>query len=336
MTALVSILVPAYNAERLIADTLGSALAQTWRNKEIIVVDDGSQDRSFEVAKAFASRRVKVVRQPNGGAPAARNTAFALAQGDYIQWLDADDLLHPRKIEQQMAAAAESGERALLTSRWGRFFFSTERARFSPDALWQEHLAPADWIRARFEHNAWMNPAVWLVSRRLSEAAGPWDTRLGSSGDDDGEYICRVAAVSDGVRFVRDATCYYRIGTVGSLNWNMETSDKPLESLLLSLQLSIGHLLALEDSSRTRAAALRHLDTFSAYFYGAPERFHERLSALAARLGGTVRRPGPGWKYALAERALGPQATRMLMRNWRAGKLRTRRRLDLCLYRLGI
>jgi glycosyltransferase involved in cell wall biosynthesis len=336
VTALVSILIPAYNAERLIADTLHSALAQTWRHKEIIVVDDGSKDRSFEVAKAFASRRVKVVRQANTGAPGARNAAYAMAQGDYIQWLDADDLLHPRKLEHQMAAARDAGERTLLTASWGKFFFSTERARFRPDALWQERLAPADWIRTRFEHNAWMNPAVWLVSRRLSEAAGPWDTRLGSSGDDDGEYICRVAAASDGVRFVRDATCYYRIGTVGSLNWNMETSDKPLESLLLSLQLSVQHLLALEDSERARAAALRHLETFSAYFYGAPAHFHERLSALAAQLGGTVRRPGVGWKYALVEKALGPQATRMLMRNWRASKLRTWRRLDLCLYRLGI
>jgi glycosyltransferase involved in cell wall biosynthesis len=333
----VSILIPAYNSERWLAETLSSAIDQTWPRKEIIVVDDGSRDRTFEIANSFSVRGVKVVKQANGGAPAARNAALALAQGDYIQWLDADDLLHPRKIEHQMAAVADgTGDRTLLTASWGKFFFSTGRARFEPDALWQERLGPVDWILARFDHNVWMNPAVWLVSRRLSEAAGPWDVRLGSSGDDDGEYICRVVAAGDGVRFVRDAQCYYRIGTAGSLNWNMETSNKPLESLLLSLQLSIDHLLSLEDSPRTRAAALRHLATFNAYFYAAPERYQERLSAIAARLGGTLRRPGPGWKYAVVEKALGPQATRAVMRNWRAGKLLARRNVDLCLHRLGI
>jgi hypothetical protein len=145
-----------------------------------------------------------------------------------------------------------------------------------------------------------------------------------------------VAAASDAVSFVREAICYYRIGMVGSLNWNMETSDKPLESLLLSLQLSTGHLLSLEDSPRTRAAALHHLDTFSSYFYGTSERYQERLSALAAQLGGTLRRPTAGWKYALVEKAVGPRATRALMRSWRTSKLRTRRQLDLCMYRLGL
>jgi glycosyltransferase involved in cell wall biosynthesis len=336
MGTLVSILIPAYNAEHLIAETLGCALAQTWEDKEIIVVDDGSRDRTYEVARRFASGRVKVVRQDNTGAPGARNRALSLAQGDYIQWLDADDLLHPEKISRQMARAQDArNDRLLWTCAWGKFFFRTHKAQFEPDALWQD-LSPVEWILTRFEHNVWMNPAVWLVSRRLTESAGPWDVRLASSGDDDGEYICRVAAASEGVRFVPDAHCYYRIGTVGSLNWNMETSEKPLVSLLLSLRLSLDHLLRLEDSPRARAAALQHLRTFSAYFYAAPDRFFEQLQAIARTLGGQVEPPSVGWKYYPFERALGEKATMALIRNWRASKLRTRRNLDLCLSRFGI
>lgn len=336
MGSLVSILIPAYNAEHLIADTLNCALAQTWQDKEIIVVDDGSKDGTHEVAARFSSARVKVVRQENTGAPGARNRALALAQGDYIQWLDADDLLHPEKISRQMALAqAMASDRILLTSAWGRFFFRTHKARFQPDALWTD-LSPVEWMLARFQHNVWMNPAVWLVSRRLTDCAGPWDVRLASSGDDDGEYICRVAAASDGVRFARDALCYYRIGTVGSLNWNMETSEKPLESLLLSLQLSIDHLLRLEDTPRTRAAALQHLRTFSAYFYAAPDRFFQQLQRMAVRLGGVIEPPRAGWKYYPVEKTLGPKATMAVIRNWRASKVRARRNMDLCLHRLGI
>ena len=248
MLDLVSILIPAYKAEAFMAETVRSALNQSWPRKEIIIVDDGSPDRTFEVAKRFESGSVKVVRQDNAGAPAARNTALGLAQGDYIQWLDADDLLHPEKIRRQIRGA-DSGVTSLtfLTCPWGRFFFDQKRAKFVPDALWRD-LGPIDWIVTKFAENVWMNPAVWLVSRKLTELAGEWDDRLARSGDDDGEYVCRVVSNSDGVRFSRHARCYYRIGTVGSLNWNMQASEDSLESLMLSIMLSVEHLLNLEDS----------------------------------------------------------------------------------------
>jgi len=89
MAPLVSILIPAYNAERWIGETIRSALAQTWPRKELIIVNDGSRDRTLEVARQFASGNVLVVTQQNQGASAARNKAFELCQGDYIQWLDA-------------------------------------------------------------------------------------------------------------------------------------------------------------------------------------------------------------------------------------------------------
>src|SRR4030095_524507 len=117
MTPLVSILIPAYNAERWIANTIQSALAQTWPRKEIIVVDDGSTDQTLQVARQFASKTISIVTQENKGASAARNRACELCQGDYIQWLDADDLLSPDKVAKQMAAAQECQDtRRLLSS----------------------------------------------------------------------------------------------------------------------------------------------------------------------------------------------------------------------------
>src|SRR5262249_55401560 len=113
---LVSILIPAYNAENLIGYTLQSAVSQTWPHKEIIVIDDGSTDRTLEIARGFASRNVKVVSIPNGGQSAAVNHAYKLCQGDYIQELDADDLLSPDKIEKQLSALSEGDSRRLLLS----------------------------------------------------------------------------------------------------------------------------------------------------------------------------------------------------------------------------
>ena len=84
MKPLVSILIPAYNADRWIVAALESALAQTWPNKEVILVDDGSSDDTLRIGRTFESGSVKVLSQKNSGASAARNLALSHAQGDYI------------------------------------------------------------------------------------------------------------------------------------------------------------------------------------------------------------------------------------------------------------
>jgi glycosyltransferase involved in cell wall biosynthesis len=216
---LVSILIPAYNAEQWIRETIRSALDQTWPNTEIIVVDDGSSDNTLKMARAFESGIVKVITQQNRGACGARNRALEVAQGSYIQWLDADDLLAPDKISQQLKGSNNGlTSQVLLTSAFGKFLFRHRKAKFEPNALWQD-LAPQDWILTKFMKHVWMNPTSWLVSRKLTDMAGPWDERLSGSGDDDGEYICRIVSVSEKVKFVREAKCYYRRGGPGSLSW---------------------------------------------------------------------------------------------------------------------
>ena len=119
MRPLVSILIPAYNAQAWISDTLRSALAQTWEPKEIIVVDDGSTDRTLAIARRFESSQLRVVSQKNQGAAAARNTAYSLSKGDFIQYLDADDLMAPDKIARQMEALGPcQSTRVLLSGSW--------------------------------------------------------------------------------------------------------------------------------------------------------------------------------------------------------------------------
>ena len=142
MKPLVSILIPAYNAKSWICHSLQSALAQTWSRKEIIVVDDGSSDGTAELARRFSSKEVLVVSTDNQGLSAAVNHAYRLCQGDYIQELDADDLLVPNKIELQLTALRGfESRRILLSSPWAPFFYRTRRARFVPNSLWQD-LSP--------------------------------------------------------------------------------------------------------------------------------------------------------------------------------------------------
>ena len=309
MPKLISILIPAYNAEKWIRFTINSALSQTWPKKEIIIVDDGSSDNTLQIAKQFESKSVKVKTQENSGASNARNKALSFAQGEYIQWLDADDLLAPDKIEKQLEKGDITPDSMiLLSSCYANFYYRYHKATFVPNSLWQD-LTPVEWLLTKFTENIWMNPAVWLVTRRLTELAGPWDDRL--SLDDDGEYFCRVVAASVKVKFIPEARIYYRLANARSLS--RATSYKACESLLLSLSLSFRHLLSLESSQRTRDACLEYLARWFHYFYPEKKQLVHKVHDLASSLGGTVPGPSLPLKYRLLSRLFGWQVAKEAM-----------------------
>lgn len=295
MQPLVSILIPAYNAEKWIADAVRSAIAQTWEPKEIIVIDDGSKDRTLAVARKFESEQVRVVAHQHQGAAATRNLALSLSQGDYIQYLDADDLMAADKIEKQLRAAGPSpNKRTLFSGSWGQFVCRHHRSQFVPSALWCD-LCPVEWLVRKMKLGVFMQTATWLVSRELAEAAGPWDTRL--LGDDDGEYFCRVLLASDGVRFVPESKVYYRKPSVGSLSY-IGLSDAKMEAQMCSMQLHIQYLRSLEESPRVREACIAYLQNWMPFFHPIRPDLVRQAEELAAGLGGKLYPPQLSWKAA--------------------------------------
>ncbi len=332
MKPLVSILIPAYNAEKWLNETLHSALAQTWEKKEIIVVDDGSSDGTLALARSFNSNIVKVFTKENQGAAATRNKAFSLSQGDYIQWLDADDLLAPDKIAKQIAALDDSSTpRTLLSGEWGSFMHRPSRAKFAPSGLWC-NLSKAEWLMRKMEQNVYMQTATWLVSRELTEAAGQWDTRL--LGDDDGEYFCRVILASDGVRFVPGARVYYRQAAIGSLSY-IGGSKRKQDAQWISMELHMSYLRSLEDNERARAACVTFMQNWMVAFY--PERLDifEKATKLSRELGRQIKAPPLSWKYAWIEALFGWHFARLTQRRLLSFKWSVLSNIDKTLYRLG-
>ncbi len=330
MIALVSILIPAYNAENSLAETIESALAQTWTRTEIIVLDDGSKDRTAEVARRFEPR-VKVVSMPNQGAAGARNQLFRLSQGDYIQWLDADDLLAPDKIERQLEALSSlEDKRVLLSSPWAQFYFRTQHAYFRPDSLWQD-LTARDWLLHKMGENLYTQTATWLTSRELAEAAGPWDTRVLS--DDDGEYFCRVLLAAGRTHFVPDAKVYYRTSASSRLSY-VGSSDRKKDALVVSMKLHVQYLRSLEESERVREACLTYLRNWFLVFY--PERpdLVAELQQLAIDLDGKLEEPVLRWKYAWIKPIFGWKAAKWAQFRLPELKSSWRGHCDRALYRL--
>jgi len=264
------------------------------------VVDDGSVDGSAAVARGYGSRGVTVATQPNRGASAARNHGLRLARGQYLQFLDADDLLAPDKISRQMEAAARAGPDAALCARWSRFTESPADADHTPQILCRDGK-PVEWLAAKLGGNAMMHPGAWLISRSLAERAGPWDESL--TLDDDGEYFGRVVLASSRVLLCEGAVSFYRSGLPGSLSG--AKSDAAWASAYRSLELTAARLQASEDSPRTRSACAT---AFQQYIYDAyPRAPGCRRSAAVhvARLGGTDLRPAGGARFRLAGRLLG-------------------------------
>jgi glycosyltransferase involved in cell wall biosynthesis len=322
MRPLVSILICAYNAEKTIADTLQSAIAQTWPRKEIVVVNDGSKDRTAEIIRQF--KEVKLISTENQGFSKAQNNVFRQSQGDYIQYLDADDLLAPDKIERQLAALRkDDSKRILLSSPWAPFYYRTRNAHFVRNSLWQD-LSPVEWLLRKMAENIHMQNATWLVPRELAEEAGPWNIDLAY--DQDGEFFCRVLLASDGTRFVPGTGIYYRASGMSSISF-IGNSDRKKDSLLLSMKLHIQYLRSLEDSERVRLACLNYLQTWLINFY--PERpdIVKQVEELATSIGGQLNKPRLRWKYAWLRKILGykkakyaqhyfPHLKASLVRSW--------------------
>ena len=159
---LVSIIVPAFNAERTLRRTLESAAGQSWRDLEIVIVDDGSTDRTADIAAAFclAENRARLIRQPNAGEASARNRAISEAHGEWIAPLDADDLWHPEKIERQLLTAKRSPSAGLIYC-WSRMVDADDRV--IGDAPSSE--VEGDVLREHLQSNFVGNGSTPLISR---------------------------------------------------------------------------------------------------------------------------------------------------------------------------
>src|SRR5690242_13753965 len=125
----VSILIPCYNSEKYIGETLESVFRQTWPEIEVIVVDDGSSDRSADVMRSFTRPNLRIIQQPNRGQTAALNVCCNHATGEFVQYLDADDLLEPDKIARQMKRL-QHAPRCIASAEWGRFYQTPNDTQF--------------------------------------------------------------------------------------------------------------------------------------------------------------------------------------------------------------
>jgi glycosyltransferase involved in cell wall biosynthesis len=243
---LVSVIIPLYNCENYIEATIDSVLQQTWSNIEILIVDDGSTDHSLAIAKKIVSDKIKVFEQVNKGASAARNLGLMHAKGDYIQYLDADDLLSPDKIEKQLIALAGTKDQIAVCPTI--YFFNWENhLEKKPEARELTYLytttSTLNFLLNLYGVNgngSMITIHAWLTPKTIINAIGSWNEEI--SVDDDGEYFCRVVLSAAKIIFTDNVYSYYRKYKNGNNLANRKTLSA-IESTYYALTLKEKHLL---------------------------------------------------------------------------------------------
>lgn len=248
MSKLASIVIPCYNAQKWIAAAIESCLNQTYSPIEIIVIDDGSGDQSLEVVKRYGDR-IRWETGPNQGGNSARNRGFSLSTGDYIQFLDADDILLPEKIEQQVRCLEET-QADVVYSNWRYQFHQPDQ---NTDLGEIQVCGPKqDFLEELLSNKRWMPIICTLFTREIVEKSGGWDEDLEAAQDRD--FLISTAFA--GAKFAYSPGChslYRRYGNVtvssqSKMRWldnHTTVMQKTENKLLQSGNLSLGYRQAL-------------------------------------------------------------------------------------------
>lgn len=187
MLPLISIIIPAYNAEYTILETIASIYKQTFTDFEIIVINDGSTDKTLELLHSVKDERLKIFSYENGGLPVARNRGIAHAVGEFIAFIDADDLWTSDKLELQLAALQKYPEAGLAYS-WTYYKFENDEDSYADESNSFEGDVYADLLVKNFVQNG-SNP---LIRREAIESVGLFDPTLKSC--EDWDFYLRLAA----------------------------------------------------------------------------------------------------------------------------------------------
>lgn len=191
MLPLVSIIIPVYNTERYIADAIHSAINQTFKELEVIIVDDGSNDSSPDIIQSISDPRIIFISQRNKGGSAARNRGLEMAKGEYIKFLDADDILLPDAIEKQLEQSKNLGENEIV---FGDFNFMNSEGKITMTNKFEDSGKLID------------DPATFFLANWKILISCPLHKR---------EYLIRIGGFDEKLPFGQESDLHFRLALNG-------------------------------------------------------------------------------------------------------------------------
>ena len=235
---LVSVIIPAYNAANYINDCLFSIQNQTYSNLQIIVVNDGSNDNTIELVTKIAEsdERIVLINQDNKGCSAAKNKGLQYFKGDFVQYIDADDMLSNDKIENQVHALENNRDCiALCKTVIFKNHIADTNEEIDTDLISKEGTGKDFLLRLWGSEGriGMVQPNAFLVPKEIIYSIGIWDEALSYSPAEDGEYFSRVLLASKKVIYTTGINYYRKLPNVMSVSKG--NTFQNAESLFLTI-----------------------------------------------------------------------------------------------------
>ncbi|MGB3545569.1 MAG: glycosyltransferase family 2 protein, partial [Saprospiraceae bacterium] len=250
---LVSVIIPVFNSVLFIEETINSVFNQTYPNLEVILIDDGSTDGSLNYLKNLNKGNVTIMQNSRNGACAARNYGYKLSNGHYIQFLDADDILSPNKIELQVCAL-ENNPNSIAVCNTMHFYDTIDNGVVTDWDFLYTTSNTEKFLLNLYGANGKTNmvqTSAWLSPKYLLDKVGLWDETL--TKDQDGEYFCRAVAQADQVIYVPETMNYYRKHIHGS-NIANQRQRHAVESQFRALNSKANHFKKLKHTASFKNA----------------------------------------------------------------------------------
>lgn len=312
---LVSVIIPAYNAEQHILQCVNSVLEQTYSNLEIIIVNDGSKDNTFSILKSIQDPRIILINQGNLGCSSAKNAGLEHVKGSYVQYLDADDILSLDKIECQMLEI-QSFKDVIAVCKTVVFSNNIREpiGEIDTDLIRKEGSGISFLLRLLGSDgcSGMVQPNAYLLPKEIVDKIGNWNIDISPSPDEDGEYFARALLASNRVCYTKGINYYRKLPDQKSLS-QVHTYKRAL-NLLRSVDLKFKHIFTIQRSRQTDK--LFQLNTSQvAYQYGVdyPEIIKECRKTLHGNTFTSLKILKP-WKFRIISFFIGFKNTIWLKR----------------------
>lgn len=282
---LVSIIMPAYNASAYIAEAIESVLDQTWTNWELIIVDDGSTDDTLQIAQQYVAKdnRIQVYHQSNQGVSSARNNALQYIQGDFVQYLDSDDVLDVEKLSSHINIIQEKSftEHDLTYGICYNLTSDGRKKQTVMHELYKNYDNALDAQVAILENHFISFPySTYLLPRPIVEQVGLWNPMLNRA--EDSEYMLRVLSKVRSLWYVSQSIFYYR-EVDGSLSRRSLTQNQMVSEMIVSQSMADVLLSMKDNSSAIRACEIHYTDVLTAWYPQNKFVVKDILKAMKAR-----------------------------------------------------
>lgn len=259
---LVSILIPLYNAEQYIEETISNVFKQSYRNIELIVVDDHSTDNSLEIAKKYSCDKVHIYTNPKKGGNSARNYAFHMCKGEYVKFMDADDYCSDDMIEKQMERILKDGNKDTLVFSPVQMLYPDGRLILPSRGIDKDYTPGIELLIDIWRGKGWNCPHCHLMHRDLFIKSGGWDENIIKN--QDGEFFARLADKASKALSVNDVFAIWRQTGSGV---SSQMSLKAQESMLQTYDIISHLILDYKDNEENRYNCARYIGSFVYRFY---------------------------------------------------------------------